>query len=34
MDFGQILSNAIRASIGLETVIYALAAIGLNVHFG
>ncbi len=34
MDFGQILSNAIRASIGLETVVYALAAIGLNVHFG
>jgi neutral amino acid transport system permease protein len=34
MDWGNILSNALRASIGLETVIYALAAIGLNVHFG
>ncbi len=34
MDFEQILSNALRASIGLQTIVYALAAIGLNVHFG
>lgn len=34
MDWGQILTNALRASIGLETVVYGLAAIGLNVHFG
>ncbi len=34
MDWGQILTQALRASIGLETVVYALAAIGLNVHFG
>jgi neutral amino acid transport system permease protein len=34
MDWGQILDNALRAFIGIDTVIYALAAIGLNVHFG
>ena len=34
MDWGLILTNALRASIGLDTVIFALAAIGLNVHFG
>jgi len=34
MDWGSIFINALRAGIGLETVIYALAAIGLNVHFG
>jgi neutral amino acid transport system permease protein len=34
MDWGNIISNALRAAIGLDTVIYALAAIGLNVHFG
>ncbi len=34
MDWGTILSNALRASLGLETIVYALAAIGLNVHFG
>jgi branched-chain amino acid transport system permease protein len=34
MDWGSIVVNALRAGIGLETVIYALAAIGLNVHFG
>jgi neutral amino acid transport system permease protein len=34
MDWANIAENALRASIGLDTVIYALAAIGLNVHFG
>jgi neutral amino acid transport system permease protein len=34
MDWGNIISNALNALIGLDTVIYALAAIGLNVHFG
>jgi neutral amino acid transport system permease protein len=34
MDWGNIIDNALRALIGLDTIIYALAAIGLNVHFG
>lgn len=34
MDWGNIIDNALRAFIGLDTIIYALAAIGLNVHFG
>ncbi len=34
MDWGNIISNALRAGVGIETVVYALAAIGLNVHFG
>jgi branched-chain amino acid transport system permease protein len=34
MDWGNIINNALGALVGLDTVIYALAAIGLNVHFG
>ena len=34
MDFGLILTNAVTAMVGLDTVVFALAAIGLNVHFG
>jgi branched-chain amino acid transport system permease protein len=34
MDWGNIINNALAALIGLDTVIYALAAIGLNIHFG
>jgi neutral amino acid transport system permease protein len=34
MDWGNILVNTLRAGIGVEAVVYALAAIGLNVHFG
>src|SRR3954449_432877 len=34
MDWGNIIDNALRAFIGIDTIIYALAAIGLNVHFG
>jgi neutral amino acid transport system permease protein len=34
MDWGNILENAFRAGIGTQAIIYALAAIGLNIHFG
>jgi len=34
MNPQDILSNALMAGIGLDTVYFALAAIGLNVHFG
>jgi branched-chain amino acid transport system permease protein len=34
MNWGLVLSNALEAAIGADMVIYCLAAIGLNVHFG
>jgi neutral amino acid transport system permease protein len=34
VDWTRIIINALEASIGLQTVVFALAAIGLNVHFG
>jgi neutral amino acid transport system permease protein len=34
MDWSAIFSDSARAAIGIQTIIYALAAIGLNVHFG
>ena len=34
MDWTRIITNALEASIGLQAVVFALAAIGLNVHFG
>ena len=34
MNVERIIINALEAGIGLETVVFALAAIGLNVHFG
>ena len=34
MDWGVILSNALRAGLGPDAIVFALAAIGLNVHFG
>jgi branched-chain amino acid transport system permease protein len=34
MDWGLVFSNALEAAIGADMVIYCLAAIGLNVHFG
>ena len=34
MNFERIIVNALEAGIGVETVVFALAAIGLNVHFG
>ena len=34
MQWDQIFTNAAAAAVGLETVVFALAAIGLNIHFG
>jgi neutral amino acid transport system permease protein len=34
MDWGQIISNGLRSIFGLETIIFGLAALGLNVQFG
>ena len=34
MNWELILSNALRAAVGVDAVVYGLAAIGLNVHFG
>ncbi|HET8599351.1 MAG TPA: branched-chain amino acid ABC transporter permease [Segeticoccus sp.] len=34
MDLIDVLSNAVRGMLGPEAAIYALAAVGLNVHFG
>jgi branched-chain amino acid transport system permease protein len=34
MDWGFILDNSLRAMVGQEAIVFALAAIGLNVQFG
>jgi branched-chain amino acid transport system permease protein len=34
MDIFEILSATLRATVGTTAIVYALAAIGLNVHFG
>ncbi|WP_277455698.1 branched-chain amino acid ABC transporter permease [Janibacter sp. DB-40] len=34
MDWPSIIGNAVRGMFGPEAAIYALAAIGLNIHFG
>ena len=34
MNWERIIVNALEAGLGLQTVVFALAAIGLNVHFG
>jgi branched-chain amino acid transport system permease protein len=34
MDWGNIIENTLRAAVNLDAVAYALAAIGLNMHFG
>ena len=34
MDWGSIIENTLRAGANLDAVAYALAAIGLNMHFG
>jgi neutral amino acid transport system permease protein len=34
MDWDSIISNAIRSGISQQAIIFALAAIGLNLHFG
>ncbi len=34
MDFGTIFSSALASALGPTAIVYALAAIGLNIHFG
>ncbi|MDQ3155601.1 MAG: branched-chain amino acid ABC transporter permease [Actinomycetota bacterium] len=34
MDYGSILDNALSSALGPDAIVFALAAIGLNVHFG
>lgn len=34
IDFGIILNAALSAALGPEAIVYVLAAIGLNIHFG
>jgi branched-chain amino acid transport system permease protein len=34
MDWGFIIDNSLRAMVGQEAIVFALAAIGLNVQFG
>ena len=34
MDWGRIFSNGAEAFVGVDAVYFALAAIGLNIHFG
>ncbi len=34
MDWGSIITNAIESGLGIDGVYFALAAIGLNIHFG
>ncbi|HYD08771.1 MAG TPA: branched-chain amino acid ABC transporter permease, partial [Acidimicrobiales bacterium] len=34
MDWGGIVENGLQAGFGVFAAIYALAAMGLNVHFG
>ena len=34
MDFGTVLDAALSAALGPQAIVFALAAIGLNVHFG
>jgi neutral amino acid transport system permease protein len=34
MNWWEIISNALRTGVGQTVIIYALAAIGLNLHFG
>jgi neutral amino acid transport system permease protein len=34
VDWGQVFSDGVRTALGPQAIAYALAAIGLNVHFG
>jgi len=34
MDWAAVFGNALRAFVGVEAIVFALAAIGLNLHFG
>ncbi|MBF8190540.1 branched-chain amino acid ABC transporter permease [Nonomuraea sp. K274] len=34
MDWITIISTTLKAAVGVETVLYGIAAIGINIHFG
>lgn len=34
MDWIKIIENTIRASVGVDAIYFAIAALGLNIHFG
>ena len=34
MDWSRIIQNTLEAAVGRDAIVYALAAIGLNLHFG
>jgi len=34
VDFDSVLRNGLQAAVGVDAIVFALAAIGLNVHFG
>ena len=34
MDFMQVLTSAFSSALGPQAIVFALAAIGLNIHFG
>ncbi len=34
IDFGRVVSESLTQAIGPQAVVFALAAIGLNIHFG
>jgi branched-chain amino acid transport system permease protein len=34
VDWGNIIDNTLRAAVGRDAVVFAIAAMGLNVHFG
>ncbi|MFO7548283.1 MAG: branched-chain amino acid ABC transporter permease [Acidimicrobiia bacterium] len=34
IDWGQIITLTVSAAVGVEAVVFAMAAIGLNIHFG
>nr|MBA3303611.1 branched-chain amino acid ABC transporter permease [Acidimicrobiia bacterium] len=34
MDWAGILEQTLREAVGQSAIVYALAAIGLNIHFG
>jgi len=34
MEWGTIMQNALQSAVGPDAIYYALAAIGLNIHFG
>jgi ABC-type branched-subunit amino acid transport system permease subunit len=34
MEWAPIFANSLQAALGPEAIVYCLAAIGLNIHFG